>query len=300
MTAKIRFAENESKHAQRCRDTYRRTILLRRALLARFTGREYPAIPIWISELSTDDLMDRLGVRLAGSNLVPIPGWKPLSDLVAYAGYRKAVYSKVEGGAGKRTESRLGRGLPISYPLHGYREQNEIVEVLPEFADLIRDAFQIACELGYLEAGNYLTGCDFLTASGSLWNKDTARTYLRNPFHAGYCQSFGGTGNKRGLCRIYPMAAMAKPPVCLEDWIDANLTYAQTNLVEFPDGYRSPADQDAWDRRFEMLDGFVSIQDAATLVGKTVSTVQQWIRAGKIDTTRLGGRLYLLKSDLPI
>lgn len=243
------FSTSEANHAQFIGETFRRTRMLRRALLHKLTGQEYAEMPAsTLLEMDTRELMAALNVVLEKQHLEVRPP-APITHMRQEAQARQAAHM-FPGGYGPGSRSRVAKrkGLPMNGGAYGYiRNAQGRYEPVVRLAEILRRGFAIAAEDGYTAAGSYLNEQEVFTPTGLTWSKDTARDFFRNTIYAGYVKEYK-QNRKRGPIVLYP-AWQVEALISLQDWIAANLRYACTQQIEFPYGFLTPVDETAWQER---------------------------------------------------
>ena len=239
------FSTSETSHAKAIGETFRRTRMLRRALLHKLTGREYAEMPAdQLLQMSTADLMKELNVELEKQRFQVRPN--QAGGMRYEARGRQAAHMFPGGyGPGSRSRKAKLKGLPMNGGAYGY-ERNAQGRFIPEdgMRQILKDSFAIAAEMNYTEAGRYLNELGVPTPTGLTWGKDTARDFFRNTIYAGYVRELAQNA-KRGPIRLYP-AWQVEAVIDLREWIDANRRYAYTHNISFPIGFLNPEDRETW------------------------------------------------------
>ena len=240
------FSVSESRHAELIGETFRRTRMLRRALLHKLTGQEFSEMPAEaLTEMSVQELMKELHVVEQGSRLVVTVG-EAAGALRRDAHSRRDAHMHPGGfGRGSRSHKAKDEGRPLAGAIYGYqRTARGRYLPDPEMAAVLRQAYEIATEAGYSEAGRYLNLMRVPTPTGLLWDKDAARASLRNPIYAGYQREYLAE-LRSGPMAFYP-AWRVEALVNLQEWMAANHSYVQARVIQFPKGFLTPGDQRAW------------------------------------------------------
>ena len=239
------FTVSEIQHARSIGETFHRTRMLRRALLHKLTEKKYAEMPgASLMNLSAVELMQALQVVLDRQRFLLLAS--DTTGLNADARARQSAHMYPGGhGPGSRRCVRQARGLPVNTPIYGYaRDADGWYRPLASHAEIIRSGFKIAADEGYAGAGRYMQLSGLPTPGGQNWDKDNARDFFRNPIYAGYSREYI-QARKRGPVALTP-ARLVVPLIRLSDWIAANRAYIDRQKIEFPHGFLSSTDQQAW------------------------------------------------------
>ena len=240
------FSVSESRHAELIGETFRRTRMLRRALLHKLTGQEFSEMPAEaLTEMSVQELMKELHVMEQGSRLVVTVG-EAAGALRRDAHSRRDAHMHPGGfGRGSRSHKAKDEGRPLAGAIYGYqRTARGRYLPDPEMAVVLYRAYEVATEAGYSEAGRYLNLMRVPTPTGLLWDKDAARAFLRNPIYAGYQREY--LSNLRSGSMAFHPAWRVEPLVNLQEWMAANRSYVLARVIQFPKGFLTPGDQRSW------------------------------------------------------
>ena len=225
------FADkSEEAHAARVGLSYRRTKIMRRALVLRLahpgiTTRELQDrmsdCPRYIAEMSVDELMETLAVELVGNLLIPIPVSKsnPLQQVADLVGTTVPEITRMLGKSSKRLRAQAG--IPLcSKPPFGYHfgecetltVNGKTVEYFPLVVDDEEAEWVVWMYDAYAydgrsmpEIAEFLNLAEVPTRSGKPWSQENVREILRNPVYTGYILYRGVEHrNQRNAGELFP------------------------------------------------------------------------------------------------
>ncbi len=228
-----RFLESEREHADRL-GYFHPTRQLRRAILYTLTDHQYSELPYRLVDLGLDQLLRLAAVKLSGELLVP-HGSPPVKALLRWEA--NALFTTADPNLPQLARmNALKAGEYHGAAPYPYNHFGGRVRLEGNTAALVSLAISTAPD-GYTEVAHRLNRAGYKTATKRAWNKDTARTFLQNPIHAGYAVTYterlaGGTSNKRGGMVLYRLfAAMPKPPIGYQDWLEINPVMQNRQIV---------------------------------------------------------------------
>ena len=229
-----RFSETEQEHADRLGGYFHQTRQLRRAILFHLTQHRYSELPFRLVALPLGELMRRAAVRLDGDRL--IPHGEPLDEILAewkVSSFFSTVDPDVPQLA-RMNALRAGKYHGAApYPYENIKGHIGFIKGLER---LVPIAIKAAPD-GYSHVASTLNLAGFHTSTRRKWNKDTARTFMQNPIHAGFAVTYkeklkSGGANKRGGMVLYRLFdAMPEPPMTYSDWLDINPVMRNREIV---------------------------------------------------------------------
>lgn len=228
------FSETEQEHAKRLGGHFHQCRQHRRAILYILTDYQYSELPHYLVELGLNELTRRVAVRLQGKLLVP--HGRPSLDLLA-DGVANAMHSTADPNAPQlvRMNALKAGGYHGAAP-YPYVNIKGHISISPGLEKLVSLAIATAPE-GYSTVAGVLNDAGFKTSTKRKWNKDTARTFLQNPIHAGFAITYAeklksGGANKRGDLVLYRLfAAMPNPPIDYLTWLSLNPAMKKRSIV---------------------------------------------------------------------
>lgn len=236
------FAENYTAHAERLRETIHRTRALRTALTARRLDQSLRgAVPWDIAAMSRSELEAALVVRWDGGEYVAAQG--VVRDFVTELEASARQFFAPSTEAATKARQRAGHGGYSGNLLSGWVKQGETV-VFTQEKRRIRAILLNSDSYG--DIADQFNDAGFVTTTGRLWNKDTARDWCQNAFLAGYAKEVIGK-DKRGEL-VYHIAT-AEPLLTLDEWTQVNAAFlVKAKLrIRFA-AFHSNADEAAWRR----------------------------------------------------
>ena len=178
--------------------------------------------------------MRRAAVRQVGERL--IPHGEPLDELLA-EWESNALFSAVDPDAPQLVRmNALRAGKYHGAAPYPYVNIGGHVGFIKGLEKLVPIAIQAASD-GYSQVANALNRAGFHTSTRRKWNKDTARTFMQNPIHAGFAVTYkdklkSSGANKRGGLVLYRLFdAMSDPPMICADWLDLNPVMQTREIV---------------------------------------------------------------------